>query len=40
MKVKIPTVSALVLAMTLPLMAEAHRGWLLPAATVLSGEEP
>lgn len=40
MKVKIPTVSTLVLAMTLPLMAEAHRGWLLPAATVLSGEEP
>ncbi|MCK9469342.1 MAG: DUF4198 domain-containing protein [Porticoccaceae bacterium] len=40
MKVKIPTVSALVLAMTLPLAAEAHRGWLLPAATVLSGEEP
>jgi len=40
MKVKIPIVSALVLAMTLPLAAEAHRGWLLPAATVLSGEEP
>lgn len=30
----------LALALTLPLAAEAHRGWILPVATVFSGEKP
>jgi len=32
--------TALALAVCLPLSAQAHRAWLLPSATVLSGEEP
>lgn len=32
--------TALALAVCLPLSAQAHRGWMLPSATVLSGEEP
>lgn len=32
--------SALALALALPFSAEAHRAWLLPSATVLSGPEP
>lgn len=32
--------SALALALSLPLAAEAHRGWILPSATVLAGENP
>lgn len=32
--------TALALAVTLPLSAQAHRAWMLPSATVLSGEEP
>lgn len=32
--------SALALALSLPLAAEAHRGWILPSATVLAGESP
>lgn len=31
---------ALAIAALLPLSAQAHRGWLLPSATVLSGNEP
>lgn len=30
----------LALALSLPLAAEAHRSWILPSATVLSGESP
>ncbi|MDQ8037386.1 MAG: DUF4198 domain-containing protein [Pedobacter sp.] len=30
----------LALALTLPVVAEAHRGWILPVATVFSGENP
>src|SRR6218665_3915238 len=30
----------LALALALPVAAEAHRGWILPAATVFSGEKP
>ena len=32
--------TALALAVSLPLSAQAHRAWMLPSATVLSGEEP
>lgn len=32
--------TALALAVTLPLSAQAHRAWMLPSSTVLSGEEP
>lgn len=32
--------TALTLAVCLPLSAQAHRAWMLPSATVLSGEEP
>ncbi|HHX35359.1 MAG TPA: DUF4198 domain-containing protein [Gammaproteobacteria bacterium] len=32
--------TALALAICLPLSAQAHRAWMLPSATVLSGEEP
>jgi uncharacterized GH25 family protein len=32
-------IAALALAMTLPLSAHAHRQWLLPSATVLSGND-
>lgn len=32
--------TALALTVTLPLSAQAHRAWMLPSATVLSGEEP
>lgn len=32
--------AAVALALCLPLSAQAHRSWLLPAATVLSGDEP
>lgn len=32
--------TALALALCLPLSANAHRAWMLPSATVLSGEEP
>jgi len=32
--------TALALAVCLPLSAQAHRAWMLPSATVLSGEEP
>lgn len=35
-----PLVLALSLAAALPLTAQAHRGWMLPSATVLSGNEP
>ncbi|MGH8492972.1 MAG: DUF4198 domain-containing protein [Moraxellaceae bacterium] len=31
---------ALSLALTVPSIAAAHRGWILPAATVFSGEKP
>lgn len=31
--------TALALAVTLPLSAQAHRAWMLPSATVLSGED-
>lgn len=31
---------ALALAICLPLSAQAHRAWMLPSATVLSGEDP
>ncbi|WP_339898564.1 DUF4198 domain-containing protein [uncultured Gilvimarinus sp.] len=31
---------ALMLALALPMAAEAHRYWVLPAATVLSGDDP
>ncbi len=31
---------ALVLALSLPMAAQAHRFWVLPAATVLSGDDP
>ena len=36
MKTKLPLIA--LLAMSLPLVANAHRAWVLPAATVLSGE--
>ena len=32
--------TALALAVTLPLSAQAHRAWMLPSSPVLSGEEP
>lgn len=32
--------TALTLAVCLPLSAQAHRAWMLPSATVLSGEDP
>lgn len=32
--------TALTLAVSLPLTAQAHRAWMLPSATVLSGEDP
>ncbi len=32
--------TALALALCLPLSANAHRAWMLPSATVLSGDEP
>ena len=32
--------TALALAICLPLSANAHRAWMLPSATVLSGDEP
>ncbi|WP_421682442.1 DUF4198 domain-containing protein [Stutzerimonas urumqiensis] len=32
--------TAVVLAFCLPLSAQAHRAWMLPSATVLSGEDP
>jgi len=32
--------TALALAICLPLSAQAHRAWMLPSATVLSGEDP
>ena len=32
--------TTLALAVCLPLSAQAHRAWMLPSATVLSGEEP
>ena len=32
--------TALALAVCLPLSANAHRAWMLPSATVLSGDEP
>ncbi|GAB3475242.1 DUF4198 domain-containing protein [Azotobacter salinestris] len=32
--------TALALAVCLPLSAQAHRAWMLPSATVLSGEDP
>jgi uncharacterized GH25 family protein len=32
--------AALTLALCLPLSAQAHRAWMLPSATVLSGDEP
>lgn len=32
--------SALALAFALPMPAHAHRGWLLPSSTILSGTEP
>ncbi|WP_028240249.1 DUF4198 domain-containing protein [Stutzerimonas azotifigens] len=32
--------AAVALAVCLPLSAEAHRAWMLPSATVLSGEDP
>ncbi|MFV3386368.1 DUF4198 domain-containing protein [Pseudomonas sp. NY15364] len=32
--------AALTLALCLPFSAQAHRAWMLPSATVLSGEEP
>lgn len=32
--------AALALAFCLPLSAQAHRGWMLPSATVLSGNDP
>jgi uncharacterized GH25 family protein len=32
--------SALALAVALPITAHAHRGWLLPSSTILSGNEP
>lgn len=32
--------AALALAVCLPLSAQAHRAWMLPSATVLSGEDP
>jgi uncharacterized GH25 family protein len=34
------TWTALALAVCLPLSAQAHRAWMLPSATVLSGDEP
>ncbi|MFA5495363.1 MAG: DUF4198 domain-containing protein [Porticoccaceae bacterium] len=40
MKNKIPMLATLTLAMALPLAAEAHRAWIVPAATVLSGDDP
>lgn len=40
MKTKIPMLATLTLAMALPLAAEAHRAWIVPAATVLSGDDP
>lgn len=38
--VAINCLAALTLALTLPLAAQAHRAWLLPAATVLSSDTP
>jgi uncharacterized GH25 family protein len=32
--------SALALALVLPMQAQAHRGWILPSATILSGQDP
>lgn len=32
--------SALALAVCLPLSAQAHRAWMLPSSTLLSGEDP
>lgn len=32
--------AALALAISLPLSAQAHRAWMLPSSTVLSGEDP
>ncbi len=34
------TWTALALAVCMPLSAQAHRAWMLPSATVLSGEDP
>lgn len=34
------TLLATLLTLTLPLSAQAHRAWVLPAATVLSGDQP
>ncbi|MFZ1795666.1 MAG: DUF4198 domain-containing protein, partial [Dokdonella sp.] len=31
---------AMAFALVLPLSAQAHKAWLLPSATVLSGEDP
>ncbi|MFT0213098.1 DUF4198 domain-containing protein [Pseudomonas sp. F1_0610] len=39
MKAKSLKWAALALAMTLPLSAQAHRVWMLPSATVLSGDD-
>ncbi|GGI19300.1 DUF4198 domain-containing protein [Oxalicibacterium faecigallinarum] len=33
------TIAAAALSLTLPMVAHAHRGWLLPSSTVLSGAE-
>jgi uncharacterized GH25 family protein len=35
-----PAALAFALAATLPLTLQAHRGWMLPSATVLSGDDP
>jgi uncharacterized GH25 family protein len=39
MKIRTKAAIALAAALALPLAAEAHRPWLLPSATVLSGED-
>ncbi len=40
MRLKTASIALLALSLALPMAAQAHRAWLLPAATVLSGEAP
>jgi len=38
--IKLATLAALALTTAIPLSAHAHRGWLLPSMTVISGDKP
>src|SRR5690606_21172218 len=39
-KTKLAAVAALAFAAAIPMSANAHRGWLLPSMTVISGDKP